>query len=83
MSSLPLSWFLGDGWIRMVTIEASSCYDKEIGAWMEIPSTIVTQEQVMSKSGITVENLQDVADASYTDTSWMPTCDWMVELLGH
>ena len=64
-------------------IEASSCYDKEIGAWMEIPSTIVTQEQVMSKSGITVENLQDVADASYTDTSWMPTCDWMVELLGH
>ena len=64
-------------------IEASSCYDKEIGAWMEIPSTIVTQEQVMSKSGVTVENLQDVADASYTDTSWMPTCDWMVELLGH
>lgn len=63
-------------------IEAASCYYKDPGAWMEIPSTIVTQEQVTSKPGITIENLGEVADASYSDTSWMPTCDWMVALLG-
>ena len=64
-------------------IEAASCYYPEIGAWMEIPSTIVTQEQVTSQEGITIENLELVADESYSDTSWMPTCDWMVALLGH
>ena len=64
-------------------IEAAPCYYSEIGAWMEIPSTIVTQEQVTSKEGITIENLAEVADESYSDVSWMPTCDWMVELLGH
>ncbi len=63
-------------------IEAASCYYAEIGAWMEIPSTIVTQEQVTSQEGITIENLDLVAAESYSDTSWMPTCDWMVELLG-
>lgn len=63
-------------------IEAASCYYAEIGAWMEIPSTIVTQEQVTSQDGITIENLDLVAAESYSDTSWMPTCDWMVELLG-
>lgn len=64
-------------------IEAASCYYDDPGAWMEIPSTIVTQEQVTSKPGITIENLDEVADESYKDVSWMPTCDWMVELLGH
>ncbi len=64
-------------------IAAASCYYADIGAWMEIPSTIVTQEQVMSEKGINIENLDKVADASYTDVSWMPTCDWMAELLGH
>ena len=64
-------------------IEAASCYYPEIGAWMEIPSTIVTQEQVTSQEGITIENLELVADESYSDTSWMPTCDWMEALLGH
>ena len=72
-------------------IEAAPCYYPEIGAWMEIPSTIVTQEQVNTKltdeNGepitISIENLDLVADESYSDTSWMPTCDWMVELLGH
>lgn len=63
-------------------IEAASCYYPEIGAWLEIPSTIVTQEQVTSQEGITIENLDLVAAESYSDTSWMPTCDWMVELLG-
>jgi len=64
-------------------IAAAPCYYPEIGAWMEIPSTIVTQEQVTSQEGITIENLDLVADESYSDTSWMPTCDWMIALLGH
>lgn len=64
-------------------IAAASCYYEEIGDWLEIPSTIVTQEQVTSQEGITIENLEEVADESYSDVSWMPTCDWMVELLGH
>lgn len=64
-------------------IAAASCYFEDPGAWLEIPSTIVTQEQVTSQEGITIENLELVADESYSDTSWMPTCDWMVELLGH
>lgn len=64
-------------------IAAASCYYDEIGDWLEIPSTIVTQEQVTSQEGITIENLDLVAAESYSDVSWMPTCDWMVELLGH
>ena len=63
-------------------IAAASCYYEDIGDWLEIPSSIITQEQVTSKEGITIENVGEVADASYSDTSWMPTCDWMVELLG-
>ena len=65
-------------------IEAAPCYYPEIGAWMEIPSTIVTQEQVTQDIGepITIENLYKVADPSYSDTSWMPTCDWMIAILG-
>ncbi len=64
-------------------IEAASCYYADIGAWLEIPSSVITQEMVMSKDGVTVENLGEVAPDSYNDVSWMPTCDWMVELLGH
>lgn len=63
-------------------IAAASCYYEDIGAWLEIPSSIITQEQVTSQDGITIENVGEVADESYSDTSWMPTCDWMVELLG-
>ena len=63
-------------------IEAASCYYAEIGAWMEIPSVVVTQEQVMSKEGINIENLGEVADASYLDRTWMPTTDWMDAILG-
>ena len=64
-------------------IEAASCYYADPGAWMEIPSVIVTQEMVTSKDGINIENLAEVAGEDYSDTSWMPTCDWMVEALGH
>ncbi len=63
-------------------IAAASCYYAEIGDWMEIPSVVVTQEQVMSKDGVNIENLGDVADASYLDRTWMPTCDWMDSILG-
>ena len=63
-------------------IKAASCYYEDPGMWMEIPSVVVTQEQVMSKEGINIENLGEVADASYLDKSWMPTCDWMDAILG-
>lgn len=64
-------------------IAAASCYYDDPGDWLEIPSSVITQEMVMSKEGVTVENLGEVAPDSYNDVSWMPTCDWMVELLGH
>ncbi|MCD8046458.1 MAG: substrate-binding domain-containing protein [Clostridiales bacterium] len=64
-------------------IEAASCYYDDPGMWMEIPSSIITQEMVTSADGITIENVDTVAADSYSDTSWMPTCDWMVELLGY
>lgn len=64
-------------------IAAASCYYAEIGDWLEIPSTIVTQDEVTSQDGITIENLDLVAAESYSNVDWMPTCDWMVELLGH
>lgn len=64
-------------------IAAASCYYDDPGDWLEIPSSVITQEMVMGKDGITVENLGEVAPDSYNDVSWMPTCDWMVELLGH
>lgn len=64
-------------------IAAASCYYEDPGAWLEIPSLIVTQEMVTSKEGINIENLAEVAGEAYSDTSWMPTCDWMVALLGH
>lgn len=64
-------------------IEAASCYYADPGAWMEIPSVVVTQEMVTSKKDINIENLAEVAGEDYSDTSWMPTCDWMVSALGH
>ncbi len=62
-------------------IEAASSYYKSPGMWMEIPSVVVTQEQIMSGQNITTKNLSDVAEASYTDKSWMPSCDWMKSAL--
>ena len=63
-------------------IKAASCYYEDPGMWMEIPSSVITQEQVTSKEGITIENVGEVADASYLDKTWMPTCDWMDAILG-
>lgn len=67
----------------MKTLKLLPCYYADPGAWMEIPSVIVTQEMVTSKEGINIENLAEVAGEDYSDTSWMPTCDWMVSALGH
>ena len=58
-------------------IKAAPCYYENPGMWMEIPSVVVTQEQVMSGQNITVKNLSDVADDAYMDRSFMPSCDWM------
>ena len=58
-------------------IKAASSYYESPGMWMEIPSVVVTQEQVMSGQDITVETLSDVAAGAYTDSSFMPSCDWM------
>ncbi len=58
-------------------IKAASCYYEDPGMWMEIPSVVVTQEQVMSGENITIKNLSDAADEAYTDRSFMPSCDWM------
>ena len=58
-------------------IKAAQCYYEDPGMWMEIPSAVVTQEQVMSGQNITVKNLSDVAEDAYTDRSFMPSCDWM------
>ena len=58
-------------------IKAAQCYYEDPGMWMEIPSVVVTQEQVMSGQNITVKNLSEVADEAYTDSSFMPSCDWM------
>ncbi|MBR1780557.1 MAG: substrate-binding domain-containing protein, partial [Oscillospiraceae bacterium] len=63
-------------------IENASCYYADPGAWMEIPSTIITQEMVMSQDGVNIENLDEVAPASYIDRTWMPTTEWMDALLG-
>ena len=63
-------------------IEAASCYYGNLGQWMEIPSVVVTQEQVMSGEDITIADLSRVADESYTDAGWMPTCGWMEDALG-
>ena len=58
-------------------IKAASSYYESPGMWMEIPSVVVTQEQVMSGQNITVKNLSDVAEDAYTDRSFMPSCGWI------
>lgn len=58
-------------------IKAAPSYYESPGMWMEIPSVVVTQEQVMSGENITVKNLSDVAEDAYTDRSFMPSVDRM------
>ena len=50
--------------------------------WMEIPSVIVRQNEVMLKEGVSIDNLGDVVDAAYMDKSWMPSTPWLSAALG-
>ena len=63
-------------------IKAASCYYESPGMWMEIPSVIVRQNEVMSKEGVAIGNLGEVADAAYMDKSWMPSTPWLAAALG-
>lgn len=78
----------GEFGMRVLALELSDDYDSiidpltgEATNWLEIPATAITQDMV-SEGEITVSNLDTVADASYTDRSWMPTTDWMALMLG-
>ena len=64
------------------SIKAASCYYESPGMWMEIPSVIVRQNEVMSKEGVSIDNLGDVVDAAYMDKSWMPSTLWLSAALG-
>ena len=64
------------------SIKAASCYYESPGMWMEIPSVIVRQNEVMSKEGVSIDNLGDVVDAAYMDKSWMPSTPWLSAALG-
>ena len=78
-----IALMMADEWDAIESCKIYADYaEANNGLWMELPITIVTQEQVTSKDGINIENLGEVADASYTDKTWMPTCDWMDALLG-
>lgn len=59
------------------SIKDASCYYESPGMWMEIPSVIVRQSDVMSRAGVAVENLGEVVDESYMDKSWMPSTPWL------
>ena len=78
----------GEFGMRVLALELAGDYEAivdpmtgETASWLELPTTVVTQDMV-SGGGINVTNLDTVAGASYTDRSWMPTADWMAELLG-
>ena len=74
--------------MRVLALELAGEYDKiidpmtgEQSDWLELPTTVVTQEMVAG-GGVNVTNLDTVAGEQYSDRSWMPTTDWMAELLG-
>ncbi len=78
----------GEFGMRVLALELTGDYNAiidpmtwEPASWLELPTTVVTQDMV-SGGGIDVTNLDTVAGKSYTDRSWMPTTDWMAELLG-
>ena len=78
----------GEFGMRVLALELSGDYDAiidpmtgEVSSWLELPATVVTQDMV-SGGGIDINNLDTVAGQAYTDRSWMPTTDWMAQLLG-
>ena len=83
------NWYYnGEFGMRVLALEMAEEYDKIIdpltgqaGSWLELPANIVTQDMV-SGGEINVTNLDTVAGEAYSDRSWMPTTDWMSELLG-
>ena len=78
----------GEFGMRVLALELSGDYDSIIdpmtdacASWLELPTTVVTQEMVF-REGVNVTNLDAVAGDSYTARGWMPTADWMTQLLG-
>lgn len=63
------------------SIKAASCYYESPGMWMEIPSVIVRQNDVMARENVSIENLGEVVDGAYTDKSWMPSTPWISVVL--
>ena len=83
------NWYYnGEFGMRVLALEMAGEYDKiidpmtgEASDWLELPTNVVTQDMVAG-GGINVTNLQTVAGDQYADRSYMPTTDWMAELLG-
>ena len=77
----------GEFGMRVLALELAGDYDAiidpmtgETSDWLELPTTVVTQDMV-SGGGVDVTNLDQVAGEAYTDRSWMPAAPWMQELL--
>ncbi|MGO5115434.1 substrate-binding domain-containing protein [Candidatus Avoscillospira sp. LCP25S3_F1] len=83
------NWYYnGEFGMRVLALELAGEYDKiidpmtgEASNWLELPTNVVTQDMV-ADGGINVTNLDTVAGENYSDRSYMPTTDWMMELLG-
>ena len=78
----------GEFGMRVLALELTEDYDAIVdprsgapSSWLELPAGLITQDMV-SGGGITVTELDTVAGTAYTDRSWMPTTDWMTQLLG-
>lgn len=77
----------GEFGIRVLALELADEYENIIDPvsgkasdWLEIPGSLVTQDMV-SGDEIDINNLADVADETYSDKSYMPSSEWMDELL--
>ena len=78
----------GEFGMRVLALELADEYDQildpmtgEVSDWIELPASLVTQEMVLT-GNVNVTDLETVAGISYSDRSWMPTTEWMDELLG-
>ena len=74
--------------MRVLALELAEEYDKildpltgKASDWLELPASLVTEDMV-SSGDIDVTNLHTVAGNAYSDRSWMPETDWMIEFLG-
>jgi len=78
----------GEFGMRVLALELAEEYDKildpltgKASDWLELPASLVTEDMV-SSGDIDVTNLHTVAGNAYSDRSWMPETDWMIEFLG-